>query len=166
MPLGATGEMPGPILDIGCGSGPIRSALPPEVDYLGIELSFAELHKARQWDRKHLISANAIRLPLTSDSMGAVISSMAMMLVTPIEKAFDETYRVLKEGGSFTFIRPSAYPLFPRDLVVGGSPFLPSVSRARRDRAAEQLASWASVVREVPISVAMTTAQKSTAYTP
>jgi ubiquinone/menaquinone biosynthesis C-methylase UbiE len=221
MPLGATGEMPRPILDIGCGSGPMKSALPPEVEYLGIDLSFAELHKARQLDRKHLISANAIRLPLPSDSMGAVISSMAMMLVTPIEKAFDETYRVLKEGGSFTFIRPSAYPLFPRDLVVGGlialslgalpampqrfsrrriqglletsgfnsvrhenrrfslslhtledakllvdSLYLPSVSRARRDRAAEQLASWASVVREVPISVAMTTAQKSTSYTP
>jgi ubiquinone/menaquinone biosynthesis C-methylase UbiE len=221
MSLGASGEMPGPILDIGCGSGPMKSALPPEVDYLGIDLSFAELRKARQLDRKHLISADAIYLPLPSNSMGAVISSMAMMLVTPIQKAFDETYRVLKDGGTFVFIRPSAYPLFPRDLVVGGliafslgalpampqrfsrrriqglletsgfdsvrhenrrfslalrtledakllvdSLYLPSVSQARRYRAAEQLASWASVVREVPISVAMTVAKKSTSYTP
>jgi SAM-dependent methyltransferase len=219
MPLGAAGELPGPILDIGCGSGPMKSALPPELDYLGIDLSFAELHKARQLDRKYLIGADALHLPLPSNSMGAIISSMAMMLVNPIEKAFDETYRVLKEGGSFTFIRPSAYPLFPRDLVVGGlivlslgarpsmpqrfsrrriqgllersgfnsvrhenrrfslslrtledakllvdSLYLPSVSKARRDRAAEQIASWASVVREVPISVAMTTAHKSTSH--
>ena len=221
VPLGSTGEMPGPILDIGCGSGPMKSALPPEVDYLGIDLSFAELREARQLARKHLISADAIHLPLASNSMGAVISSMAMMLVTPIERAFDETYRVLKQGGTFTFIRPSAYPLLPRDLVVGGlvtlslgalpampqrfsrrriqgllersgfnsvshenrrfslalrtledarllvdSLYLPNVSQARRSKAAEQLASWASVVREVPVSVAMTIAQKSTSPTP
>jgi ubiquinone/menaquinone biosynthesis C-methylase UbiE len=219
MPLGATGEMPRPILDIGCGSGPMKSALPPEVDYLGIDLSFAELSKAQQMDRKHLMNADAIQLPLPSNSMGAVISSMAMMLVTPIEEAFDETYRVLKEGGTFAFIRPSAFPLFPRDLVAGGlialslgalpampqrfsrrriqgllersgfnsvshenrrfsltlrtledakllvdSLYLPSVSETRRRKAAEQLASWASIVREVPISVAMTVAQKSTSH--
>jgi ubiquinone/menaquinone biosynthesis C-methylase UbiE len=219
MSLGATGEMPGPILDIGCGSGPMKSALPPEVDYLGIDLSFAELHKARQLDRKHLIGADAVHLPLPSNSMGAIISSMAMMLVTPIERAFDETYRVLKEGGTFTFIRPSSYPILPRDLVAGGlivfslgalpampqrfsrrriqgllersgfnsvshenrrfsltlrtledanllvdSLYLPGVSETRRRKAAEQLASRASVLREVPISVAMTVAKKSTSH--
>ena len=104
---------PGSILDIGCGSGPVKAVLPHAFSYLGVDLSFAELQEARRLGRQNLIEADAIKLPLASNSICCAVSSMAVMLLSPIEAALSETYRVLKDGGTFAFIRPSATPFFP-----------------------------------------------------
>jgi ubiquinone/menaquinone biosynthesis C-methylase UbiE len=112
-------DAPVSILDVGCGSAPMSAEIPSHWNYLGIDLSLSELRKAQEAGRKHVIVADATQLPLSANSMDAAISSMAMMLVTPIERAFSEIYRVLKPGAMFAFTRPSAAPLLPRDLLVG-----------------------------------------------
>jgi SAM-dependent methyltransferase len=118
-PLSDTEKTPVSVLDIGCGSAPMVSVLPGHWNYLGIDLSLSELQKAQQAGRKHLILADATQLPLPANSIEAAISSMAMMLVKPVELAFSETYRVLKPGAVFAFTRPRATPFLPRDLLVG-----------------------------------------------
>ncbi len=211
---------PRSVLDIGCGSGPMKAVLPHDCSYVGVDLSFAELHEARRLGRQNVIEADAIKLPLASNSIDYAVSSMAVMLLDPIEAALTETHRVLKDGGTFAFIRPSATPFFPRDLIVGAtlalslgalpampqrfstrsmqrlleksgltsvkhearrfsynlhtledaqlivdSLYLPKVSGQRRLLAARRLTWMASLVREVPISISLTVAQKSNSGT-
>ena len=114
-----TNQAPLSILDIGCGSAPMKSLLPIHWNYLGIDLSVAELRKAREAGRAQVILADATRIPLAANSMDGAISSMAMMLVSPIELALSETFRVIKPGAVFAFTRPSIAPFWPRDLLVG-----------------------------------------------
>jgi ubiquinone/menaquinone biosynthesis C-methylase UbiE len=209
-------DTPVSILDVGCGSAPMRAVLPGHWNYLGIDLSLSELRKAQEAGRKHVIVADATQLPLSANSMDAAISSMAMMLVTPVELAFSEIYRVLKPGAVFAFTRPSTAPLLPRDLLVGlrlitalralpampqrfterrvqglleragfvgirherkrfsfvlrtlddakllvNSLYLPDRTEEHRLRAADILASWALKSRDIPVSIAMTVANKS-----
>jgi|GEM_PF-489688 len=211
-----TDRSPSTVLDLGCGSGPMKTVLPDSYSYVGIDLSFDELQEAQRRGRRALINADALELPLASNSISCAVSSMAVMLLSPIEMALDETFRVLKDGGTFAFIRPSATPFLLRDLMVGASLalslgglpampqrfsrrriqylleksgfnavrhetrrfslslrtledaqlvvdslYLPKVPEERRSRAAARLASMASLVPEVPISVALTVAQKS-----
>ena len=111
---------PASILDIGCGSGPMNAVLPHAWCHVGIDLSLAELQEARLPGRQNLVEA-----------------------------ALSKTYRVLKDGGTFAFIRPSA------------TPYLPKALENRRLLAATQLTWIASFVREVPISISLTVAQKS-----
>jgi SAM-dependent methyltransferase len=118
-PLLDAANSPVSILDVGCGSAPMSAVIPGHWNYLGIDLSIAELRKAQQAGRKHVIMADATQLPLSAKSMEAAISSMAMMLVTPIELAFSEIHRVLKPGAIFAFTLPRATPILPRDLLVG-----------------------------------------------
>jgi SAM-dependent methyltransferase len=115
-PLLDAANSPVSILDVGCGSAPMSAVIPGHWNYLGIDLSIAELRKAQQAGRKHVIMADATQLPLSAKSMEAAISSMAMMLVTPIELAFSEIHRVLKPGAIFAFTLPRATPILPRDL--------------------------------------------------
>ena len=111
---------PGSVLDIGCRSGPMRAVLSHAWCYVGIDLSFVELQEARLPGRQNLVEA-----------------------------ALSKTYRVLKDGGTFAFIRPSA------------TPDLPKVLENRRLLVATQLTWMASFAREVPISISLTVAQKS-----
>ncbi len=109
------------VLDIGCGSAPMQSALPPKTAYVGIDVSMPELKAGRKKGRERLVCASALDLPILAGSVDFVVSSMAVMLLSPIEKALDEVFRVLKPGGTFVFIQPTATPFIPRDLLVGAA---------------------------------------------
>jgi SAM-dependent methyltransferase len=106
------------ILDIGCGSAPMQTFLPEHWNYLGIDLSPSELRKAQDAGRKKVILADATNIPLAANSMEVTLSSMAIMLVTPIELAISEAHRVLKPNGVFAITLPSRTPILPRDLLV------------------------------------------------
>ena len=107
------------ILDIGCGSAPMKSFIPEHWNYLGIDLSPSELRKAQDAGREKVILADATNIPLAANSTEVTLSSMAIMLVTPIELAISEAHRVLKPNGIFAITLPSKTPILPRDLLVG-----------------------------------------------
>ncbi|MGB7979689.1 MAG: methyltransferase domain-containing protein [Candidatus Nanopelagicales bacterium] len=106
---------PARVLDIACGSAPMQPLF-ADSEYLGIDLSHAELSVARARGRGPVLTADALALPVESGSLDIVVCSMAIMLLRPIDAAIAEIARVLRPGGTFAAIRPVSTPLLPRDL--------------------------------------------------
>ncbi|CAN5243464.1 class I SAM-dependent methyltransferase [soil metagenome] len=103
--LAAAVPLTGRVVDLGCGSAPIAELLAKEVTYIGIDRSAAELAVAR--DRSLLlVQADARDLPLTG-GVDAVISSMALMLVDPIQPVLRAVAAVLRPGGTLIATLPA-----------------------------------------------------------
>ncbi len=107
VPAGAT------VLDLACGSGPMRSRL--SGTYVGLDLSAAELSAAASKGLA-VARADATRLPLADQSVDAVVMSMALMLV-PMPATLSEVRRVLRPGGVFVASVPNGTPLPRRDWL-------------------------------------------------
>jgi hypothetical protein len=166
----------------------MNSVLPRHWKYLRIDISLSELRKAQQAGRKHVSVADATQLPLNANSMEAAISSMAMRLVTPLlprdllvglrlitslgalpalsQRFTERNVQGLLEGSGFVGIcherKRFSFSLRTYDdaKLLVDSLYLPSMTEERKLRAASKLASWASKIRDIPISVAMTVAMK------
>ena len=96
------------VLDLACGSAPMSLRLRGH-DYLGMDLSVAELARARA-RALPVTAADAARLPLADASVDAVVMSMALMLV-PLRPALAEIRRVLRPGGVFVATVPHNRPM-------------------------------------------------------
>ena len=99
--------VPGRVLDLGCADGALLEVLAGRgaKTLAGIDLSEAELALARR--RPALANADlrqgrAQDLPFPDASFDAVVSHMALMLMTDVERVVAEAARVLVPGGSFT----------------------------------------------------------------
>lgn len=103
------------VVDIACGDAPIflRS---PKPGWIGLDASRAELRRARQNAAGPLVQADAARLPLASGSVPAVVCSMALMVVQPLDTALSEVRRVLTDDGLAVALIPGGWPLTARDL--------------------------------------------------
>lgn len=107
---------PGRVLDVACGSGPLRPRLAAADTYLGIDISDAELALARQRGRGPVSHADARRLPVADGSVDTVVSSMGLMLVVPVRAALAEIARALTPDGTFAALLPAPWPVHPGDL--------------------------------------------------
>jgi SAM-dependent methyltransferase len=110
---------PGRVVDLGCGSAPIRPLLGEPEAYVGIDVSRSELSVAQAEGRGPVIEADVMALPLPDASVDVVFSSMSVMLFDPIETALAEIARVLRPGGRFVSIRPVTFPVEVTDVRVG-----------------------------------------------
>lgn len=102
------------VLDLACGSGPLRSRLTP-ARYLGLDLSAGELAVAAARGLP-VARADASRLPLAQASVDVVVMSMALMLV-PLVQTLQEVRRVLRPGGLFAATVPSNRPMPAADWL-------------------------------------------------
>ncbi|WP_409462936.1 class I SAM-dependent methyltransferase [Amycolatopsis sp. GA6-003] len=97
---------PRSVLDLGCGDGALLAVLAGRgaEKLAGIDLSAKQLEIAR--GRAGLADADlrpgrAQELPFEDDSYDTVVSHMALMLMSDVEKVLAETARVLRPGGAF-----------------------------------------------------------------
>lgn len=91
------------VLDIGCGTGRVRQALPERIDYLGLDNSPELLEVAkRKYANNKFIQADARQLPFPNNSFDAVL------LIATVHhffnkadrlKVLSEAKRVLKPSG-------------------------------------------------------------------
>lgn len=93
-------------LDLGTGTGTIACALSPIVkNIIGIDISMPMLLKAQKHNHTGNIEymiADIRNLPFLDNSFNIITARMVFHhLITGINKAFTETYRVLKPGGLF-----------------------------------------------------------------
>ncbi len=105
----------GTVLDLCCGSGPMRPHLTPD-RYVGMDLSASELARAQGLP---VVRADASRLPLADASVTAVVISMALQLV-PWFPTLAEVRRVLRPGGLLVATVPANQPLSAGDWVRYG----------------------------------------------
>ena len=109
---------PGAVLDLGCGDGHLLELLVargiPARRLVGLDLSEHELAIARgraALQGAALLQGRAQALPMADGSVGAVVSHLALMLMSDIEQVVGEIVRVLRPGGLLA-------------TVVGGGPKL------------------------------------------
>lgn len=107
------------VVDLACGSGAMARELAREGrTVLGLDLAESELALAAERGSGPFVCADALRMPLASGSVDAVVSSMGAVVIQPPRALFTEVGRVLKPGGVFAFTAPTVLPLHPRDLAT------------------------------------------------
>ncbi|HVF14896.1 MAG TPA: class I SAM-dependent methyltransferase [Acidimicrobiales bacterium] len=113
------------VVDLACGSGPVGRLLAAERDgtvrVVGVDLSFAELNRARSvtaWAL--LVRARATALPIAGATADAVVASMALMLV-PLESVLAEVGRLLRPGGTFAATVPTRSTGAAAGTAAGGA---------------------------------------------
>ena len=94
------------VVDLACGSAPLARFLDAS-RVIGIDQSAAELAQARaRSSRERLVRARASALPITDECAEAVVVSMALMLMRPLEDTLSEVGRLLRPGGTFVATIP------------------------------------------------------------
>lgn len=106
----------GPVLDLACGSAPIRRLI-PDLLCIGLDSSPAELGVASRAGATPLILGSSSDIPLSDDAVAAVVCSMALQVLQPLDRTLDEVARVLRPGGMFVAIVPVGSPVSFRDRV-------------------------------------------------
>lgn len=99
---------PATILDLGCGTGYFFPALQkryPQAQYIGLDLASGMVDYARKRcaDDCVWLVADAEALPLASESVDLVFSSLAVQWCARPEHLFAELARVLRPGGCCVF---------------------------------------------------------------
>lgn len=100
-------EIDAPVLDLGCGTGYMAELLQEKNPSLNVFL--ADLAQPMvQIAREKLhglpgIVADGECLPITNNSLSAVVSSLALQWCNHLDVAVSEAHRVLQQGGYFAF---------------------------------------------------------------
>lgn len=92
----------GVVVDLASGSGPVGRCLAAPARVVAVDQSAAELGRAGGLR----VQARAVALPLADGCAGAVVSSMALMLLHPLEATLAEVARLLALGGTFVATVP------------------------------------------------------------
>lgn len=107
------------VLDIGCGGGAnLRRLLKlcPQGKVYGIDLSeesvaFARRHNAGELDRRCFIRQGDVRsLPYGDGAFDAVTAFETVYFWSPVNKALDEVFRVIRKGGCFLISQEAGDP--------------------------------------------------------
>ena len=95
------------LLDIGTGTGNLaREATKqfPQAKVIAADFTFEMMYVARKRDSLNFSSADALHLPFDDSSFDAVVSGFLMRNVIDLQKALQEQYRVLKNGGRIVIL--------------------------------------------------------------
>jgi malonyl-CoA O-methyltransferase len=108
MRLDNSEPVPARVLDLGCGTGHFRPALRqryPQAQYVGLDIAAGMVDRARNHCRDESIwlVADAEAMPLASESIDLVFSSLAVQWCLRPEQVFAELARILKPGGKCVF---------------------------------------------------------------
>ncbi len=117
------GLPPGPVLDLGAGTGDLALALRrgvPGRDVVGLDLSVGMLRvgraklAARGERRVHLVRGDVLRLPFPDAAFAGAATAFTLRNVADLGAALREVRRVLRPGGAFACLeitRPRPGPL-------------------------------------------------------
>jgi len=115
----AVRERTGPgalVVDVGCGSAPLHALLPGR-RWVGLDPAPAELALASARGAEPLLRADAAALPVADGVADAVVYGMALQVVTPLDRALEEAWRVLRPGGVLAALVPAVAPLTSGDRL-------------------------------------------------
>ncbi len=100
-------ELPpvGLVVDLACGAGPLAE-LVGSSRWLGLDISAAEVGRARDEGVRGVVRADVRAVPLASASVDTLVCSMALM-VAPVADVFRESARLLRPGGCLIATTPT-----------------------------------------------------------
>jgi len=107
------------LLDLGTGTGDLaREALSafPQAQVVAADFTFEMMRVGQKTSPLNFSTADALRLPFNDSSFNAVVSGFLMRNVIDLQKALEEQYRILKEGGRIVILdttRPKKNLLSP-----------------------------------------------------
>jgi demethylmenaquinone methyltransferase/2-methoxy-6-polyprenyl-1,4-benzoquinol methylase len=107
------------LLDLGTGTGDLaREALAqfPQARVIAADFTLEMMRVGQKRGALNFSSADALRLPFNASSFDAVVSGFLMRNVIDLQKALQEQYRVLKNGGRIVILdttRPKKNLLSP-----------------------------------------------------
>jgi SAM-dependent methyltransferase len=129
-----TGE---PLLEIGCGTGGLLAALPPDHDAIGVDVSLVWLVVAQrlleqQGRRRVLAAAVAEALPLRDTSMKAIVALDVLEHVGDLAQVLREIDRVGADGCVLACSTPNRFSLAAEPHVgIWGVGWLPRICQQR-----------------------------------
>jgi len=97
----------GRVLEVAVGTGLTLPHYPAGTDLVGVDLSLAMLHRAR--DRRvsarvRLVEADATRLPFGAATFDTVVCTLGLSSIPDDRAAVSEMARVLRDGGSLVLL--------------------------------------------------------------
>lgn len=106
----------GPVVDLACGSAPVHRLITAS-SYIGLDSSAAELVLAARAGARSLVLADAGDVPLAAGMAAAVVCSMSLQILQPLDRTLIEVARILRPGGVFVALLPASGPLSLRDQI-------------------------------------------------
>ncbi|HSO11557.1 MAG TPA: ubiquinone/menaquinone biosynthesis methyltransferase [Anaerolineales bacterium] len=107
------------LLDLGTGTGDLaREALLqfPQAKVIAADFTLEMMRAGQKAGPLNFSAADALRLPFNDSSFDAVVSGFLMRNVIDLQKALEEQYRILKDGGRIAILdttRPQKSILSP-----------------------------------------------------
>jgi ubiquinone/menaquinone biosynthesis C-methylase UbiE len=95
----------GRVLDAGCGGGEfgvVKEILETPLDLVGVDIDKDSLHGNEKYN--HLVCGSVEQLPLKDDLFNLIVSRFVFEHLETPTMAFDEMFRVLKQGGSIIIL--------------------------------------------------------------
>lgn len=97
------------VLDLGCGQGVLARALPPQMEYTGIDLSPSLIKEAKRLSFKNsrqqfLVGDITKKLPLKKTDFDMAVILLALQNVKEGQKAIENASFHLKEGGQLLIV--------------------------------------------------------------
>lgn len=116
-PADTAADGSGLVVDLGCGNGPVADHFE---QWVGVDVSAAELAQARVRGRGPVVQASAEAMPISSGSASVVLAVMSLMVVDDPAGVLAEAARVLETGGQLAVMLPAQRPLTVRDVIRYG----------------------------------------------
>ncbi len=109
-------DMPGPILDLGCGDGQFSAAVFENPLAMGIDPDFKALREARVTQAyQHLVCSDGASIPFPSGWFGSAFSNSTLEHIVRVEPVLSELARVIRRGGKLIITVPNQR--FERELL-------------------------------------------------
>ena len=101
-------ELPGPVLDVGCGDGHFTSVAFDRPLDVGLDPWTAPIQQAAKLGVYHILTqANGAAMPYPSEYFGSAISNSVLEHIPDIDSVLGEVGRVLQPGARFLFCVPN-----------------------------------------------------------
>lgn len=114
-------ELPGPVLDLGCGDGHFASAAFDKPLDVGLDPWWEPLIEARQRKAyRLLVRSDGARAPFADGYFASAVSNSVLEHIPHVDVVLKETARLVRSGGRFVFCVPNHR--FPQ-LLLGTQTF-------------------------------------------
>ncbi len=114
-------DLPGPVLDVGCGDGHFASVVFDHPLDVGLDPWWTELLSAKKMrSYRMLVRSDGSEIPFPTGCFGSVVSNSVLEHIPHVDAVVDEIARVVKPGGRFVFCVPNHR--FPQ-LLLGTQTF-------------------------------------------